>query len=51
MRHFRKVKTNIRPFKEADKLVTTGPFSWLRNPRPLAVRPEELRSDPACGGA
>jgi protein-S-isoprenylcysteine O-methyltransferase Ste14 len=37
MLKFRKVKTNIRPFKEADKLVTDGPFHYTRNPMYLGI--------------
>src|SRR5436305_8999885 len=36
-RHFIKTKTNIRPFREADKLVTTGPFRYTRNPMYLGL--------------
>ena len=34
---FIKAKTNIRPFREADKLVTTGPFRYTRNPMYLGL--------------
>ena len=34
---FRRAKTNIRPFQEADKLVTQGPFRYTRNPMYLGV--------------
>ena len=34
---FRRAKTNIRPFKEADKLVTEGPFRYTRNPMYLGL--------------
>jgi len=34
---FRKAKTNIRPFKEADKLVIEGPFRYTRNPMYLGL--------------
>lgn len=34
---FRKAKTNIRPFKEADKIVTSGPFRFTRNPMYLGI--------------
>jgi protein-S-isoprenylcysteine O-methyltransferase Ste14 len=34
---FRKAKTNLRPFKEADKLVTAGPFRFTRNPMYLGL--------------
>ena len=37
VREFVKAKTNIRPFKEADKLVTTGPFRHSRNPMYLGL--------------
>ncbi|WOI53915.1 isoprenylcysteine carboxylmethyltransferase family protein [Parvularcula sp. LCG005] len=33
---FRQRKTNIMPTKPAEALVTTGPFSWSRNPIYLA---------------
>lgn len=34
---FRKAKTNIRPFREADKMVTSGPFRFTRNPMYLGI--------------
>lgn len=34
---FHKVKTNIRPFREADKMVTSGPFRFTRNPMYLGI--------------
>jgi protein-S-isoprenylcysteine O-methyltransferase Ste14 len=34
---FRRARTNIRPFREADKLVTWGPFRFSRNPMYLGV--------------
>jgi len=34
---FRKARTNILPFKEADKLVTSGPFRFTRNPMYLGL--------------
>ena len=34
---FRRVRTNIRPFREADTLVTTGPFRYTRNPMYLGL--------------
>jgi protein-S-isoprenylcysteine O-methyltransferase Ste14 len=34
---FRKAKTNLRPFTEADKLVTSGPFRFTRNPMYLGL--------------
>src|SRR4051812_14783208 len=37
IREFIKAKTNILPFREADKLVTTGPFRFTRNPMYLAL--------------
>ena len=36
-RQFIKAKTNIRPFKQPDKLVTTGPFHYSRNPMYLGL--------------
>jgi protein-S-isoprenylcysteine O-methyltransferase Ste14 len=36
-RQFIKAKTNIRPFREADTLVTTGPFRYTRNPMYLGL--------------
>src|SRR3989442_7512425 len=36
-REFIRAKTNIRPFREADKLVTTGPFRFTRNPMYLGL--------------
>ena len=35
--HFRKSKTNIRPFVEPDTLVTEGPFRYSRNPMYLGL--------------
>ena len=37
VRQFGKAKTNLRPFKEADKLVTSGPFRYTRNPMYLGL--------------
>ena len=34
---FRGANTNIRPFREADELVTTGPFRFTRNPMYLGL--------------
>jgi protein-S-isoprenylcysteine O-methyltransferase Ste14 len=34
---FRSVGTNIRPFREADTLVTTGPYRYTRNPMYLGL--------------
>jgi protein-S-isoprenylcysteine O-methyltransferase Ste14 len=34
---FRRARTNIRPFREADTLVTTGPFRFSRNPMYLGL--------------
>jgi protein-S-isoprenylcysteine O-methyltransferase Ste14 len=34
---FRRSSTNIRPFREADKLVTTGPYRFTRNPMYLGL--------------
>jgi protein-S-isoprenylcysteine O-methyltransferase Ste14 len=34
---FRKARTNLRPFREADTLVTTGPFRYTRNPMYLGL--------------
>jgi protein-S-isoprenylcysteine O-methyltransferase Ste14 len=36
-KQFIKAKTNIRTFREADKLVTTGPFRYTRNPMYLGL--------------
>jgi protein-S-isoprenylcysteine O-methyltransferase Ste14 len=36
-RQFIKAKTNLRPFREADTLVTTGPFRYTRNPMYLGL--------------
>jgi protein-S-isoprenylcysteine O-methyltransferase Ste14 len=36
-RQFIKAKTNFRTFKEADKLVTSGPFRYTRNPMYLGL--------------
>ena len=36
-RQFIKQKTNLLPFKEADKLVTSGPFRFTRNPMYLGL--------------
>ena len=36
-REFVRARTNIRPFKEADRLVTTGPFRYTRNPMYLGL--------------
>jgi protein-S-isoprenylcysteine O-methyltransferase Ste14 len=36
-REFVRTKTNIRAFREADKLVTTGPFRYTRNPMYLGL--------------
>lgn len=36
-REFFKAKTNILPFREADKLVSTGPFHFTRNPMYLGL--------------
>jgi protein-S-isoprenylcysteine O-methyltransferase Ste14 len=37
IREFVKAKTNLRPFREADKLLTTGPFRYTRNPMYLGL--------------
>jgi protein-S-isoprenylcysteine O-methyltransferase Ste14 len=37
MLQFRKAKTNLRPFVEADTLVTEGPFRYTRNPMYLGL--------------
>lgn len=37
VRQFRKVRTNIRPFKEPDVFVTEGPFRYTRNPMYLGL--------------
>src|SRR5437868_317626 len=34
---FRSTGTNIRPFREADKMVTTGPYRYTRNPMYLGI--------------
>jgi protein-S-isoprenylcysteine O-methyltransferase Ste14 len=34
---FRRANTNILPFREADALVTTGPFRYTRNPMYLGL--------------
>jgi protein-S-isoprenylcysteine O-methyltransferase Ste14 len=34
---FRRANTNILPFREADTLVTTGPFRYTRNPMYLGL--------------
>ncbi len=34
---FRSVGTNIRPFRDADMLVTTGPYRFTRNPMYLGL--------------
>ena len=34
---FRRAGTNIRPFRDADTLVTTGPFRYSRNPMYLGL--------------
>src|SRR4051812_18481371 len=34
---FIKAKTTLRPFREADTLVTTGPFRYTRNPMYLGL--------------
>jgi protein-S-isoprenylcysteine O-methyltransferase Ste14 len=34
---FRSAGTNIRPFRDADKLVTTGPYRFTRNPMYLGL--------------
>jgi protein-S-isoprenylcysteine O-methyltransferase Ste14 len=36
-REFRKARTNIRPFREAGTLVTTGPYRYTRNPMYLGL--------------
>jgi protein-S-isoprenylcysteine O-methyltransferase Ste14 len=36
-REFHRARTNIRPFKEADTLVMTGPFRYSRNPMYLGI--------------
>lgn len=36
-RHFRRVKTNIRPFRKPDRLVVDGLYAFTRNPMYLGL--------------